>query len=403
MRVSQILKGNLIVLIISASIWNLAESLASPYFSLYILALGGTYFDIGLTNAISSLFMLIPLFLAGPLTDVIGRKKLVVYLGFLITPIFIIFSQAPSWELLLLGRTLHYFIMGFRGPAFSSILADSTKPKDRAFSLALWQRIPQAITLASPFIGGYIIDEIGIIEAMRLFYLITFFACLAAQVIRFWYLEETLPNVNKDVVEQVKSAFREIKEIPSKISKQTLFIIGIRSVLSLAVSVPASYWVIYATRVAGLTASEWGLTTIVHNLTMIIFSIIFALAADRFGRSKFIIASLLLSPLALAFFSFGNNFSDILLSRTGYSLFVSLRSATLPAIFIDYSPRTFRGRLNAFQRLASRPMAVFGSLVGGYLYQNTSYSSPFFVGAAIMVSCGLSFLALIKEPKKYEE
>jgi MFS family permease len=62
-----------------------ASGLANPYFSLYVLALGGSYFEVGLTSAIGNFFMILPLILAGSLTDIIGRKKIVVYLGFLLS------------------------------------------------------------------------------------------------------------------------------------------------------------------------------------------------------------------------------------------------------------------------------------------------------------------------------
>ena len=72
-------------------------------------------------------------------------------------------------------------------------------------------------------------------------------------------------------------------------------------------------------------------------------------------------------------------------------------------MFVDYSPKVFRGRLNAFQRLASRSMAVFGTLLGGCLYQDFSKAYPFFVNAVAVGATGTAFLLLIKEPTKGEE
>jgi len=382
----------------------MASSLADPYFSLYVLALGGSYFDISLTSAVGNLLMLVPIFFAGALTDVIGRKRLVVFFGFGLTSIYIIFSQAPSWEFLLVGQALNFLINGFRGPAFSAILADSTRPEDRVFALALWQRIPQVMTLISPFIGGLVIDRLGVIQAMRLFYIITFFTCFTAQLLRYKYLKETVTHINRAILGTLKSAIVEIKELPSKIPKQVLYIIVINALLSFAASIPASYWVIYATNdVIGLTASEWGLSTMVHTMIMIVFTILFSFVANKFGRTKNIIVSLLVTPFIIALFPISTNFTEILLLRAALSLAMSLRSASLSAIFIDYSPRLFRGRINALQRLATRPMAVFGSLLGGYLYQDFSKSSPFFVNALVIGAAGITFLLLIKEPTTYEE
>jgi MFS family permease len=403
-RTKRILRGNLGVLILTTGLWNITGSLADPYFSLYVLALGGSYFEVGLTSAVGNLFMLMPLVFAGSLADVIGRKRLVVFLGFLLSFIYIIFSQAPSWEVLLLGRALESLIHGFRGPAFSSLVADSTPPEDRALAIALWQRIPQAMRLASPVIGGIFIDRLGVVTAMRGFYVITFFTCLAAHVLRHRYLKETLTTSEKDILEGVKTTLREIKEIASHVPRQALILIGINAALHLALMTSDSYWVIYATDdVVGLTASQWGLVTLVQDIILIVCTILFSVVADRYGNFWFVLASLLLTPVTIALFPFSQGFTHVLFLRAAYSLATSLRTATFSAMFIDNSPRGFRGRLNALQRFASRPMVISGSLLGGYLYQTLSKPAPFFVNALVMSATGLAFLFLMKETPQKED
>jgi MFS family permease len=391
------------VLIISSGIWSVASGLANPYFSLYVLALGGSYFEVGLTSAIGNLFMVIPLVFAGSLTDVIGRKKLVVYLGFLLSSVYVIFSQAPSWEFLLLAQSLNHLIQGFRSPAFSSLVADSTDPDDRVLAIALQQRLPQAMRLISPVLGGFFIDRLGILPAMRWFYIITFFACIATHFLRHKYLTETFTAEGGNLFEGLKSTLTEIKELSSKVSRQALFLIGINAALHLALMTSSSYWVIYATDdVVGLTASEWGFVTIIQDIIMIVFTIVFSLAADKYGKFRFVLASLLLTPITIALFPFSRTFTDVLLLRMAFSLFISMRTAAFSAMFIDYSPQAFRGRLNAFQSFASRPMVIAGSLLGGFLYQNFTKASPFFITAAVMGSVGTAFFLLIKEPKVKE-
>jgi len=359
-RTKRILRGNLGVLILTTGLWNIAGSLADPYFALYVLALGGSYFEVGLTSAVGNLFMLMPLVFAGSLADVIGRKRLVVFLGFLLSSIYIIFSQAPSWEFLLLGTALNALIHGFREPAFASLVADSTPPEDRALAIALWQRIPQAISLASPVVGGVVIDRLGVVTAMRGFYVITCFTCIAS-----------------------------------------LILIGINAALHLALMTSDSYWVIYATDdVVGLTASQWGLVTLVQDIILIVCTILFSVVADRYGNFRFVLASLLLTPVTIALFPFSQGFTHVLFLRSAYSLATSLRTATFSAMFIDNSPREFRGRLNALQRFASRPMVVSGSLLGGYLYQTLSKPAPFFVNALVMSATGLAFFVLMKEGRR---
>jgi MFS family permease len=298
---------------------------------------------------------------------------------------------------------LNFLIQGFRSPAFASLIADSTDPDDRVLAIALQQRVPQAMRLISPFLGGYFIDRLGILPAMRWFYIITFFACLVAHLLRHKYLKETFTAEGGDLLEGFKSTLIEIKELSSRVSRQALFLIGINAVLHLALMTSSSYWVIYATDdVVGLTASEWGLITIVQDVVMIVFTIVFSLAADKYGKFRFVLASLLLTPITIALFPFSRTFIEILLLRAAFSLFISMRTAAFSAMFIDYSPQAFRGRLNAFQSFASRPMVIAGSLLGGYFYQNLSKAAPFFLTAVVMGSVGTAFFLLIKEPKVKE-
>lgn len=399
--VSRILHGNIGVLVVTSGIWNVASSLADPYFSLYVLALGGSYFDVGLTSALGNLFMLIPLVFAGSLADSVGRKRLVVNLGFLLAGIYVIFSQAPTWEFLLLGRVFNYLVNGFRGPAFSSLLADSTRSEDRALAIALQQRIPQAMMLVSPFIGGLFIDRLGIVTAMRWFYLLTFGTCLVAQLLRRRYLQETLTTPRIDVLAGLRSTLRGLRDIPARVPRQALILIGVNAFLHLALMASDAYWVVYATEdVIGLSATEWGLVTLAQNAVLIVCTILFGLAADRYGRYRFIVASMLLTPIATALFPFGRSFLDVLGLRLLFSLCTSMRAATFSALFFDYSPKAYRGRLNAFQRLASRPMVIGGSLLGGYLYQSLAKASPFYLNAAVMAITGLIVLLWVKEPRE---
>jgi DHA1 family multidrug resistance protein-like MFS transporter len=398
-RIADLLRGNLGVIIISSGIWNIALMLAMPYFSLYILSLGGSFFDVSFTNAVGSICMVFPMIFAGTLADIVGRKSIVVYLGFLISLVYFIFSQAPSWEYLVLGQALNFLINGFRVPAFSAILADSTDPRDRALAFALWQRVPQAMTIASPLIGGYIIDILGVVPSIRFFYIIIFFASLIAQIIRLKFLQETLKTERKNIFEELKSALLVLKDIPSKTPKEVTFLIFINSLLSFGLSVPAPFWVIFGTEdVIGLKAFEWGFITIVETVIMIFSTIFFAVAADKYGDKKFIVSSLLLSPLIIALFPYAKNFLEVLAIRSILSLITSLRSAPLSAILTDYSPRIFRGRIYAFQGLFTLTSAGFGNLLGGYFYQNVSKQLPFFTEAIMIIISSVLFIFLIKEP-----
>lgn len=71
------LRGNLGVMIVSSGIWTLAGQLVWPFQAIYILHLGGTYYQVGIVTAFGAIAGLIPTLYGGYLADTIGRKKIV--------------------------------------------------------------------------------------------------------------------------------------------------------------------------------------------------------------------------------------------------------------------------------------------------------------------------------------
>lgn len=85
LRLKEIIKGNLGVMMISAGIWTLAGQLVASFQSLYIIHLGGSYFHIGLIASISSITTIIPTLLGGQLADTYGRKKMLYIMSFILS------------------------------------------------------------------------------------------------------------------------------------------------------------------------------------------------------------------------------------------------------------------------------------------------------------------------------
>ena len=152
------LRGNLGVMLLSAGVWNLAGQMTMPFYSLYVLGLGGDYVDIGIISAINAIVRVIPTFLGGYLADTVGRKRIVYSMTFLLAFNELINAFAPSYQLLFLSAALGALIGGIRDPAFNSILADSTTPSVRAISYALWNIVPPLFGLFSPYAVGVLMD-----------------------------------------------------------------------------------------------------------------------------------------------------------------------------------------------------------------------------------------------------
>ncbi|MFP3951063.1 MAG: MFS transporter [Candidatus Bathyarchaeia archaeon] len=413
-------KSNLGVMILSSGIWRIGSGMTNPFWPLYVIHLGGSTFHVGLISAVSSLLAIIPTLLGGYLADTLGRKKVVYSMSMLLALDTIIYIIAPSWHWLLVVRSLDAVFSGLRGPAFSALIADSTSAEDRAFNYGIWHSVPQIFGLASPTIIGLLMDRYGILSAQRLAYMVLMLSATIGAFLRWRYLDEPLSSDQREDINPIKALkntlddFREtIRDVKGQI--WILFLLG--GLFQLGASIGNIYMVNYATEdVIGLSASQWGFITTVSQLVAMIVAVPFAMLSDRYGRRRLALLCLGFTPIAIMGFIYAGGFNLVLLSYISLVLLGSLGGVTGRPLFVDHSPREHRGRissmrrvLGATQRFNFRMMGrgsiigATGNLLGGLLYRNLSYQSPFQIMVGLIGLVALLAGVYIKEPENPEK
>ncbi|MCS7385540.1 MAG: MFS transporter [archaeon GB-1867-005] len=394
-----LLRGNLGLMTITSGLWNFAGQMVWPFSSLYYLALGASYLDLGLLSAIWSACSVFPLIIGGYMTDRFGRKKLVVSLSFGLSLINLFLAVVPSWEYLIPIMALDGFISGLRDPAFSAIIADSTKPEVRALGFAIWNFGPVLFGMFSPYIAGRLLDEMGIVASMRLLYLILFVFSFTACLLRLFFLKETLisSGVKRMALTSIiRDGLLIVLKFPGKIL--TLFAVSALSYLVFGLADP--FWITYATRdVIGLTAAQWGLILIIQTASKLTLTPILAYVSDRFGRVKLLISSLFISAFAPVFFTLSSSFEQTIISLMLYAVCIGVSSITLSALLTDFIPRDMRGRAAAFQGTLNQVAFMLGSIVGGYTYQNISKSYPFYLAFFSLIFASMLTFLFVEEPE----
>ncbi len=82
----------------------------------------------GLADAVASFTKMF----AGYIADKLGHRKLLVLVGYALTPVGqILIALAVGWPLLLVGRLVSWFGKGLRGPLRDSIVIQSISPETR--------------------------------------------------------------------------------------------------------------------------------------------------------------------------------------------------------------------------------------------------------------------------------
>lgn len=400
-----ILKGNIGIMLLSSGLWNLAGAMTWPFYSLYVLELGGSHITIGLISALGAVTRIIPTLFGGYLADILGRKKILYSMSFIIAANELLLAFAPNHNYLYLAATIEALAGGLRGPAFMSILADSTTPDNRAFSYSLWQVFPPLFGLFSPYAIGLLMDARGVLIAMRWAYIFTFAMGIVASFLRYRYIEETLTDkreVNGDLRSVPKEILAEFKETFSRLPFQLWIFLAIDFVFTFAWALTEPYFVTYANEEAGLTGAQWGLVSMLVTVTRTLITPPAAWASDRHGRLKFILPCMFLWPAGFFLFGRSGGFQAILFARLLIAVSGSIGSPAWDAMFTDYAPKEYRGRFSAIADVSWSLIWGAGNAAGGAIYQDYSKRAIFELSAALLVIGAFAAILKVREPEKRE-
>lgn len=418
------MRGNILVMTVTLVLGMLCRSMVFPYRSLYILALGGEAAQIGFVNSLAPFAGLIMFPLAGYLADLAGRVKLIALGGYLSGAIILMYILAPNWQVIALAALLQGFMV-FQFPPSSALIADSLSPENRGTGIATMNTIAGTLAIFAPYVAGAVIGLCGVDMGMRLLYGVMMAAYLTSATINLRFLKETSPHSGQklslsDLPRVLRHAYAGI---PSTLRHMPLPLRALAAVIILgfmANAVVGPFWVVYAVHRIGLSSVEWGLILLTETALRNLMNIPAGIMVDRYGRTRFILSSLLLYLASIPLFAFTDGFVEVLLIRAAVAVANAFFMPACSALMADMVPRDMRGRVMAALGrgtvmigaaaggtggpgvgfLVTIPLMI-ASLAGGYLYAYNPTYPWLFVFIVMAISLILSAL-FIRDPKEAE-
>lgn len=422
--VLRFMQGNILVLTATRVLGMFCRSMVFPYASLYILALGGEPSQIGFVNSLRPLAGLIMFPIAGYITDLAGRVKLIALAGYLSGAILLMYVFAPNWEVIALAALLQGFMV-FQFPPTSAIIADSLSPQNRGMGIATMNTIAGVPAMFAPYLAGALLDTYGVNVGMRYLYGCLMVASLVSATINLRFLKETsersegklgLSNLPGAFAKAYGSIPTMLRRLPRSLRAQAaVIILGF-----MANAMASPFWVLYAVEHIGLSSVEWGLILLIEIALRNLMYIPAGVLVDRYGRTKSMLAALLLSLVSVPLFVFSTSFTKVLLIRSALAVANAFFLPASSALMADTVPRDVRGRvMAAIGRGSVQIGAASGgtggpgmgfmitipvmivSILGGYLYTYNPALPWFFVFTSTTIS--IILLALfIRDPKEAE-
>jgi MFS family permease len=420
-----LLSGNILIFALVDMLGNFVRSAVFPYASLYILTLGGNPVQIGFVNFIALSTGLFMLPVAGFITDRANRVHLLAVSGFLSTLFLAPIVAAPSWQVVAVASFLFGSVV-FQFPAYASLVADSLKPGDRGRGLGLMNMLSNSLAIFAPFIAGIIIEAYSANLGMRILYGLMMGVYLVGAVVQLRYLKEPSPEVHAGfswsaMVAALDRVYKGIPSLLRGIPAPARALAGVVLLSFLANGVSASFWVVYATEHIGLSPAQWGVILLVEGVARMFSFLPAGWIADRWGRTRALVASLVISLVVVPLFMVVKSFIAILLIRVVIAVAFGLALPACMALMADLTPRRQRGELMAAIGQGGImlhpagggiggpalgylfiPPVMLASLAGGYLYEWDPVFPWIFASFATLLSIFL-VARYIRDPKTAEE
>ncbi len=290
------LKKNILVLLTMVVLVGLGEKMAERFLPLYLVALGGGAFSIGLLNGMDNLLSALYSYPGGYASDRLGYKRalilfnLIAMLGYLIVILF------PYWQAVIVGAIFFLSWTAISLPATMDLVA-SVLPKDKrtmGVSIhALVRRIPMAL---GPMLGGWMIGLFGEKSGVRLAFVVALILGGVSLVLQQVMIEDEERRARK----AEGNPLRALTLVSPALRNLLVSDILVR----FCEQVPYAFVVVWCVKINGITPLQFGVLTTIEMITAMMIYIPVAYLADKSTKKPFVVATFgffTLFPLVLLF------------------------------------------------------------------------------------------------------
>src|SRR5512137_747691 len=148
------LQRNIVALLAMVILVGLGEKMAERFLPLYLMALGGGTFSVGLLNGLDNLLSALYSFPGGYASEKLGHKRALLLFNLIAMAGYAVVIAVPNWQAVILGAILFISWTAISLPATMDMVATVLPKNKRTMGVSvnsLVRRIPMAL---GPIIGG---------------------------------------------------------------------------------------------------------------------------------------------------------------------------------------------------------------------------------------------------------
>jgi len=369
----------------------------NPVLKPFATSLGAPTDFVGLVASASTIPGILISLPAASLSDVFGRKKVLLFSAFVFASAPFLYLFVNSWWQLIPVRFYHGFATAIFVPVAEAAIAEAFLTK-RGERISIFSSITAVGRAMAPFLGGYILFLTN--YGYSTLYLAVEIAGVAAFIVALFFLFEQKSLKPQSVGAKVPSG--SIFHGWLKVAKNhDIQVVSLIQANQYYVFGAVEFFLVgYLAEAVRLDPFSIGVIMGSQVIALIIARPLLGRLSDRIGRRKPIILGSVISGLLLAAFPFCGDFPSLLLLSIGYGLgFAAVISSTSP-LTCEIAPSNLLGTSLGFLSTMMDVGQTLGPIISGIILAITLQYSMLFYSLSILLILSSIAFTLSKTAKK---
>lgn len=277
------LKKNIVALLAMVILVGMGEKMAERFLPLYLIALGGGAFSVGLLNGLDNLLSALYSLPGGYASDKLGYKRALLLFNLIAMAGYVIVIAISSWGAVILGAILFVSWTAISLPATMDMVSTILPKNKRTMGVSLHslvRRIPMAL---GPVIGGALIGLYGETQGIRL----AFIVALILAGVSLIFQQVMITDEKRTSAEQDASKSYGLTLLSTSLRNLLVSDILVR----FCEQIPYAFVVIWCVSLNKITPLQFGLLTSVEMITAMLVYIPVAYLADRSTKKPFVVTT----------------------------------------------------------------------------------------------------------------
>jgi MFS family permease len=362
------LRRNMVALLTMVVLVGLGEKMAERFLPIYLVALGGGAFSIGLLNGMDNLLSALYSYPGGYASDRLGYKRALILFNLIAMGGYLIVILVPTWPAVIVGSIFFLSWTAISLPATMDMVSQVLPKDKRTMGVSmhsLVRRVPMAL---GPLLGGWMIGLFGETRGVRLAFVIA----LVLGAVSLLMQQMLIGNQSEKGRQAEGNPLRVLSLMSPALRNLLVSDILVR----FCEQIPYAFVVVWCVKVNGITPLQFGVLTTVEMVTAMLIYIPVAYLADKSTKKPFVVATFgffTLFPLVLLF------------SRSFWAMVIAFvvrgmkefGEPTRKALIMDLAPEGRKaGTFGAYYLV--RDVVVSAAAFGGALLWDASTAAGLF-------------------------